>query len=321
MKIVFFGTPYFVLPIIETIHKEHKEKSGSSPIVAVVTQKPKPAGRKKALTYSAVDKWAFERNGRVKSTKNKIPILFDPDDVIKENIEADLGILAAYGAFIPKKVINYFPKGILNVHPSLLPKYRGASPIQATLVMGDEITGVSTIKLDEKLDHGPIISQFKEKVSANDTTKSLTERLFLRAAEVVSVLIVPYIKGKITPREQDHPKASFTTLIKKEHGFIDPKFLKLALQGKESKDEWEIPFIKDTSMKANPESIERFIKAMQPWPIAWTKVKIDAEEKRLKILRAHLENEKLALDEVQLEGKNPVSWKQFAQAYPKLKFT
>ncbi len=326
MKIVFFGTPDYVLPILDTLHKEFKERSSKSSIVAVVTQAARPAGRKKILTYSPVDAWAH---------KKKIPVFYNSQDLVEQKVEADLGILAAYGLIVPNNAIKYFPFGILNIHPSLLPKFRGASPIQASIISGDNETGVTIIKLDNKVDHGPIISQFKERVLPTDTTDSLRKRLFKQSAEVLVTLLPAYLKGKITPRKQDHKKATFTTLLKKEYGFIPPKYLDATLQGKSFKGKWKIPFIKDYTLNPTPYTLERFIRAMQPWPISWTYIQLNSKlkaqsSKRLKILRAHLEpntehralNTKqiLVLDEVQLEGKNPVSWKQFKQAYPKAKF-
>src|SRR3990167_7383010 len=153
MKIIFFGTPDYVLPILTNLHKKFVTGPGISPIVAVVTQSPKPTDRKRIILYTPVDKWAHER---------EIPTFYKAGELLKEDIVADLGICAAYGEIIPKTVINSFKFGILNVHPSLLPKFRGASPISAAIMAGDTQTGVSIIKMDEKVDHGPIITQFKE---------------------------------------------------------------------------------------------------------------------------------------------------------------
>ena len=313
MRIVFFGTPDYVLPILDSLHKEFRVKNEKSPVVAVVTQSPKPIGREKFIHYSEVDTWAYKR---------KIPVFFDSRELVKNNIEADIGILAAYGSIIPKDVIEYFAKGILNIHPSLLPAWRGASPVQATIVAGDTTIGATIIKLDEELDHGPIISQFKEEVIPNDTTDTLRNRLFERAAEVIKTLLPAYLKGKITPRPQEHEKATFTTLLKKDHGFIPPKYFSATLQGEAFKGKWEIGFIKDCTLNPNPFTLERFIRAMQPWPTAWSTIRIpgDKETKRLKILKTHLDSltishQSLIIDEVQLEGKTPVSWKQFKEAY------
>jgi len=311
MKIVFFGTPEYVLPIIESLHRKFSGKHGESPIVAVVTQKPRPTGRKQILTYSAVDTWAHRHN---------VPIFFDCRDLIKEEVKADLGVLAAYGEFIPDKVIKLFPHGILNIHPSLLPEYRGASPVQGSIVAGDKITGGTIIRLDSLLDHGPIISQFKEEIKDDDTTKTLRERLFIRSAKVLVELLKPYLAGKIKPKEQNHKKAIFTREFKKDFSFLPSKYLKSALEGIKIKEEMEIPFIKDHAAIPDAPFLNDFIRATCPWPNAWTIIKIAHQEKRLKILKAHLEKERLILDLVQLEGKGIVSWEEFKRGYPEVSF-
>ena len=321
MKIVIFGTPDYVIPILNSLHKEFRSRSGESPIVAVVTQKPKPIGRKQELSFSPVDTWAYRK---------KIPIYFEPLKIIQENIKADLGILASYGEIIPKKVIEHFPYGILNVHPSLLPKYRGASPVQSTILSGDTETGGTIIQIDELLDHGPIVCQFKEEVFDDDNTESLRKRLFERSAEVLISLIPAYIQKKITLHEQDHERAVITRQIKKEDGFIPPEYINKAIQGKTVKKNWEIPFIKNYSLVPNAYCLDRFIRAMYSWPVAWTNVNVTSDKKqvtrRLKIISAHVEKlvpsaYRLVPDIVQLEGKSPVASKQFLEGYPEAKFS
>ena len=282
MKIVFFGTPDYVLPVLSAIHKKFVTGPGVSPIVAVVTASPKPVGRRQILTYSPIDKWAHE---------HKIPIFYRAKDFLERRIEADFGVLASYGEIIPPGVINSFPKGILVIHPSLLPKFRGASPIPAAIINGETKTGVTIFKMDEKVDHGQIISQFKEDILPDDNGETLRNRLFEKSADVLIELIEPYLRNKIVPRVQDDSEATFTKITKKDDGKVD--------LGKD-----------------DPNEIERKLRAFYPWPGVWTLV----NGKRLKILKAHLENGKLIPDEVQLEGKNPVSWKQFNEAYPNLTF-
>lgn len=268
MRIVFFGTPDYVLPILTLLHKKFVTRSGLSPIVAVVTQSPKPTGRKQILTYSPIDKWAYE---------HKVPTFYDFNKPLPES---ELGVCAAFGSIIPKTVIDNFKFGILNIHPSLLPKYRGASPIQAAIASGDTQTGVTIIKMDEKVDHGPIITQFKEEIGPSDTTETLRVRLFERSALVLVELIEPYLQGKIKPKKQKDGEATFTKTTTKEDGFID------------------------LTLHRSPITVHNFIRAMFPWPCAWTRL---PDGKRLKLLPA---------DMVQLEGKNPVTRRQFEAAYP-----
>ena len=148
-------------------------------------------------------------------------------------------------------------------------------------------TYVSIMVMDEKMDHGPIVVQSKEEVFPDDTGESLRTRLFQKSVDILIETIEPYLKGKIKLKEQNHNEAIFTKILTKQDGFLE-------LTG------------------CDPVSTERFIRAMQPWPGTWTLI----DGKRLKILQAHLENEKLVLDEVQLEGKNPVTYQQFKEGYP-----
>lgn len=287
MKIIFFGTPDYVLPVLKKLHKYHE-------IVAVVTQPPKPVGREKQLTYSAIDTWAHKKH---------IPIHFEFDKLPK----ADLGVLAAYGKIVPESVISNLKLGILNIHPSLLPKFRGASPIQANIIEEPENIGVTIIKLDSKMDHGPIITQFKDELMPEDTLETVRKRLFKRSAQVLIDLIPNYLKGEIKLKEQNHKEATYTKILKKEDGFIDLK-------------------------KNSPQEIERRLRAYTPWPGIWTYVQltdnsklITNNKKRLRILKVHIESsvtshKLLVLDEIQLQGKNPVSWKQFKEAYPSFNF-
>ncbi len=311
MKIIFFGTPTVVLPILEILQRNFRTKDNPFPIRAVVTQPPKPVGRKKIRTFSPVDNWAYS---------HKIPAQYDFANLPS----ADLGICAAFGKIIPSTVINNLKFGILNIHPSLLPKYRGASPVQAAILAGEKQTGVTIIKMDEKMDHGPILCQFKEDILDSDTSGSLQTRLFNRAAEVLVSFIPAYIQGKINPKIQDESQASYTSLLKKEDGFIPPFYFAAALDGQKINEKWSIPFVKGLNLIPNPSSLDQFIRAMDPWPTAWTLVKVKGEKQktplRLKILKCHLEEEKLKPETVQLESKKPVNWKEFTQAYPDLEF-
>lgn len=321
MNIVFFGTPKEVVPVLEALHKIFKTKEGSS-IVAVVTQGPKKAGRKKRLTYSPVDEWAHKKD---------VPKFHDSKQILEYPLEPDIGVIVSYGEILKKNVINHFPKGIINIHFSLLPRYRGASPVQAAIVAGEVKTGITIMKIDEELDHGLILTQVKEEIKPDDTTETLKTRLFEKAIDLLIEVLPPYMEGKVRPKKQVESKASYTTLIKKSDGFINPQFVRKALEGGRSMDEWSIPFIKDFKLIPNPTSINNFIRALYPWPMAWTHVQLrpngkKGKEKRLKLLRAHLSKNLVAgspsliLDKVQLEGKKPVSWKQFGQGYPDFEF-
>jgi methionyl-tRNA formyltransferase len=310
LKIVFFGTPDYVLPILERLSKEFRVKN-ESPIVAVVTQKPMPVGRKQLLEYSPIDKWAHERN---------IPVYYDVNKLIEDGIKAEIGVLAAYGAILPENIIEYFPKGIINIHPSLLPKYRGASPIQGQIINGETETGVTIIKLDKQMDHGGILAQFTEDVLPLDTTDTLRTRLFEKSVEVVSEVMKPYMSGKITLKEQKHEDATYTRLIKKEFGLIPAKYIPDLMSGKEIGEDWNIEIVKDLVVKPTPQIVEKLSRALFPWPGIWTKFTNKGKERRLKLLEIKVVDNKLEINKVQIEGKNPVSWSEFKNGYPEAQF-
>ena len=307
MKIVFFGTPDYVMPVLTSLHRKFVTGPGKSPIVAVVTQSPKPTGRKQVLSYSPVDRWAHD---------HKIDTYYQASELVDNKVVADIGVLASYGQIIPQNVIDLFPQGILVIHPSLLPQFRWASPIPAALITNTNPTGITIIKMNEKFDKGPIVSQVKEDVLPDDTTESLRQRLFEKSAKVMIELFEPYLTGKIRLKPQTDEGASYARLVKKEDALVPTEVLAATLKGEVANTEWLISFMSNYSLTPNAESVERFIRAMKPWPVAWTKIKIaEDNEVRVKLLQAHLEDSKLVLDEVQMEGKTPVSWKQFKEAY------
>ena len=231
----------------------------------------------------------------------------------------DLFIIADFGQIIPKKILEIPKYGSLCLHPSLLPKYRGASPVQFAIINGEKETGVTIIKMDERVDHGPIIAQFKEEIKPDDTSESLYERLFAAGGQVLVTILPAWVEGRIKPRKQDHKQATYTKTLKREGGFIPGKDLRAAMEGKSL---------------AKAKEIKRKIRAFRPWPSTWTKIQLTTHNsqlttKRLKLLQAHLESPQipntkyqiLVLDKVQLEGKKPVTWKQFKEGYPEAKLS
>jgi len=198
-----------------------------------------------------------------------------------ENTKAEIGILAAFGKIIPKNVLNHFKYGILNIHPSLLPKYRGPSPVQTAILNGDKETGVTIIRLDEEIDHGPILGQTSELIKSDDTSLSLYQRLFPLGAELINKNAEKYIKNELELTLQDHKVATYTKMLKREDGYFDLD---------------------------NPPSLEKLdlmIRAYFPWPGAWTKW----NNKILKFLPEK---------KVQVEGKNLVNYKDFINGYANL---
>ena len=212
MKIIFFGTPEFAEIILDKLIK-----SGGFEIVGVVSTPDKQIGRKKVLTSPPV---------KILAEKNNLKIL--QPEKLDENfiselkkIKADLFIVAAYGKIIPKEILEIPEFGILNVHPSLLPKYRGASPIQTALLNGDKETGITIMKMDEKMDHGAIVHSTQITVNRDENYITLSKKLAEKSAEILIDVIPKYISGEIKLQEQNHSDATFCKIIKKEDGEID----------------------------------------------------------------------------------------------------
>ncbi len=286
-RIIFFGSDRCSALVLNQLVNDERFK-----IVGVVTLEAKPKGRKGEIVPNPVEHYA-----RTLFEILFFPIKkFDKKSINKfKKLKADVGVLAWYGKILPKEILAIPKHGVLNVHPSLLPKYRGPSPVQAAIMNGDKQTGATIFKMDEQMDHGPIVAQFKEKIKVNDTAETLYERLFTLGGEVLTTILPSYLEGSIELRKQNHKKATYTRLLRRGSGKID----------------W----------KTSDQKIERFIRALHPWPGSWTRVKILGykDTRRLKILKAHLERGKLVLDRVQLEGKKPVTWKQFQEGYPETK--
>jgi len=267
MKIIFMGTPEFSAVILEALVNSNYE------IAAVITNPDAPIGRKQILTPSPV---------KVLAEKNKIPVI-QLDEMRDFNV--DLAIVAAYGKIISKNVLDIPRYGMINVHPSLLPKYRGASPIQNAILNGDKKTGVTIMKLDKEMDHGEIISQVETQILGSDTYESLSQKLAILGAELLIKTIPDYTSGKIKPVKQNHAEATYTKIIKKEDGKID----------------WSKSAIE----------IERIVRAFYPWPIAWT----IWNGKVLKILEARIIGNKLEIKKLQLGGGKILSIKEFLNGH------
>lgn len=307
ISIVFFGSS----ENSKTVLKALKETNFS--ITMVITTAPHTAGRNKFLTKTPVHLYAEENQIPVQ-TPDKLDSRFQ---ILYSKQTFNLAIVADYSKKLPKKLINHPKHGTLNLHPSLLPKYRGSTPAQAAILNGDQETGISIIKMDEKFDHGPIISWSKEEIKPTDTAESLYKRLFEIGSQVLVTILPSWIEGRIITREQDHSKTTYSYRLTRNHGFIPWPIIQKAMIGKPIKsndlNQELLKYLKSASYQLSAISyklIERSIRAFYPWPGVWTKVKTKRGEKRLKILSSHLENNKLLLDEVQLEGQQPSTFNQ-----------
>ncbi|MGB9910989.1 MAG: methionyl-tRNA formyltransferase [Microgenomates group bacterium] len=264
--------------------------------------------------YSQVVLRNLQNWPKIEIKKVITPSLLKDIDLNKEE-KPLVGILASFGAIVPSHFLSFPQWGILNLHPSLLPKYRGPSPVQTAILNGEKTTGLSIIKMDEEIDHGPIVAQLEEEILPQDTAESLYFRLFSAGTQALRIILFPYLEGKIQPQPQNHQQATFTKKLTREDGFIPPQAIFLSLQGKSFP-----PFERLGIKIENAEKIWLMIKAFFPWPGTWTEIKIKNQAKRLKILQAHLKENKLVLDKVQLEGKKPVSFWQFQDGYPQATF-
>ena len=208
MHLVFFGTSEFAVPALAALVKTGYE-------VMVITTPDARVGRKQKLASSPV-KLAAKKFGlqilQPVSLKNYLGI---------RNLGLEIGVAAAYGKIIPAEIINFFPKGILNIHPSLLPKYRGPSPIQSALLNGDSETGVTIIRIDAEIDHGPIISSQGMAVSSKDLYKDLEKKLAKLGAELLVKVLPDYLARDYEVKPQDDTQATFTKMISRKDGQVD----------------------------------------------------------------------------------------------------
>jgi methionyl-tRNA formyltransferase len=211
-NIVFMGTPEFSVPSLEALLRTDFR------VVAVYTQPDRKAGRGQQVAASAVKQRALSRG------LNVIQIEKFKDAGTVEGLMAlapDLIVVAAFGLILPTEVLNLPKFGCLNIHPSLLPRYRGASPVATAILQGDEITGVSIMLLDAGMDTGPILNQREVTISDEDTADSLGLKLSKTGAELLIETLPLWIEGRIKPRPQDESAAIYSKMIKKEDGEID----------------------------------------------------------------------------------------------------
>lgn len=210
-QIIFMGTSFFAKEILKYLIENNLK------IKLVVTQPDKPAGRNKALKFSEVKIFAQENNLKLEQFSQ----LDDQALDVMKKIKPDLVIVASYGLIIPQKMLGQPQYGYINIHPSLLPKFRGSTPIQTALQQGLKETGVTIMKMDSKMDSGPILSQKKIEIDPKDTYLSLEKKLLETTGKFLSKTLGDYLEEKIHPQEQDHSQASYTKMIGKQDGKID----------------------------------------------------------------------------------------------------
>lgn len=211
MKICFWGTPRFAVYVLEEL-----DATGLRPTLLVCAP-DKPKGRKLTLTPPDTKAWALAHDVDVLQPAN-IDAAFMAE---LRNTEWDLFLVAAYGKILPRSVIDIPSHGTLNVHPSLLPLHRGASPLQSMILAGEKEVGVTIMKLDEEMDHGPIVSQARVELEDMLPASALRELLGREGGRLLAETLPEYMSGTLTPREQEHEKATYTRKFKKEDGQIE----------------------------------------------------------------------------------------------------
>ena len=302
MKIIFMGTPDFSVPTLEALLASEHE------VAAVVTQPDKPKGRGKEIHMSPVKECALKHNIPVYQ-----PIRARDEAFIVEMraLHPDAMVVIAFGQILPKSLLKLPKYGCINIHASLLPKYRGAAPIQWAVINGDEETGITTMLMDVEMDTGDMLEKTVVRLNPDETGGSLFDRLSLLGGDLILSTLNKLEKGEITPQPQEHEKATYVKKISKSMGDID----------------WTMDAV----------SIERLVRGLNPWPSAFTRL----NGKMLKIWEARvLEDPKkqapcgsvisadadglkvqtgkgiLCITSLQIEGKKRMDTAAFLRGYP-----
>lgn len=285
-KFIFWGTPDFAAVVLEKLIKADWLPA------AVVCNPDRPVGRKKIITPPPVKRFII--NGKLQ-TEILQPEKLDAEFKVKvSDFKPDFFVVASYGKIIPKEILDIPRLGTIVVHPSLLPKYRGSTPIQSAILNGEAETGTTLILADEKVDHGQIIAQ--KALENNELGIMNYDNLELKLAELSGDLLVEilpkYLNGEITPLTQDESQATYTKKFITQDGYVDPDALRKAQVG--------AGLEKDEAVM-----IERKVRALNPEPGVWTM----KDGKRMKILEAELTpDKKLKLKVIQFEGKKPLAY-------------
>ena len=249
MKIVFMGTPDFAVPCLERLIRNKYE------VLGVFTQPDKKSGRGQKFTYPPVKEFALKNNLRVFQ-----PVTLKDNEAYTaiKNLNSEAIVVVAYGKILPANILAIPKYGCINVHGSLLPKYRGAAPIQWAIINGEEKTGVTTMIMDEDLDTGDILLKAEAKIEKDDTSETLYTRLSNLGADLLIETLKKLEKGELFPQKQNEPDATYSKLLTKDIAEID----------------WNKPAGR----------IHNLVRGLIPWPIAYTKL----NSKKLKIFKTNV---------------------------------
>jgi methionyl-tRNA formyltransferase len=300
-RLVFFGTPSFALPCLQRLTQ------GPDGVVAVVTQPDREKGRGRKVVPSPVKEFAL-RAGLSLLQPEKVREV-DFQEKLK-TIGADLFVVAAYGQILPKTLLSFPKYGAVNVHASLLPRYRGSAPIAWAILNGEKKTGVTTMLMDEGMDTGDVLLQAEVPIHEDETTESLHDRLASLGAQLLLETLEKMKRKEIHPIPQDPSEATYAPMLRKEDGHID----------------WT----------RGAEEIDRQVRAFRPWPGAYTEwkgqilkiYKGEARKGRTKeragtvlwvssdFVEVETGKDSYLLKEVQLEGKRRMSIRDFLSGHP-----
>lgn len=248
MRVVFMGSPTFATPSLRALLEHHE-------VVLVVTQPDKPAGRGKKLAAPPVKQVAVEAGVEVVQPRSARKPEFA--EMLRAT-GAEVGVVVAYGKILPRAVLEAFPRGCINVHASLLPAYRGAAPIQWSIIKGETETGVAIMQLDEGMDTGPVLLERREPIRPDDTAGTLFDRLAPLGADALIEALAGLEAGSLEPTAQDESAASYAPMLKKSDGEVD----------------WSKPAA----------DVVNLIRGVDPWPGAYTSL----DGKRLKLFGARV---------------------------------
>ncbi len=297
IKTLFLGSNHEALETLKTLNENPDFE-----IVAVITQPDKPTGRRKEIIETDIKKYCKGKNITVYHTENKIERYEEALEIFKP----ELNVCKSFGEIIPEFFLDFPKYKSINIHFSLLPKYRGAVPIQMAILNDEKNTGISIVKMDKNLDAGNILAQFKEEIKKDDTNITLRKRLVEKTTLVLPNVLIKWVNGNIQEQVQDESKATYCYKedISKERAKIDFK-------------------------KHTAEKVDRMVRAFVPWPIAWTiingkktkifDVKIN-EDKILKPKESSTEDLKLLIGtkkgtieilKLQMESKKVMDTKEF----------
>ncbi len=291
MKFIFFGTPKEAVLVLNRL------KARDFLPALVVTAPDRPAGRGLNMEESPVALWAKEHNIPVykpESLKNEETI------TIIKNAEFDLGIVFAYGKIIPQSILDIPKKGTLNIHPSLLPLYRGPAPVEGAILAGENETGVSIMVLDSQMDHGPILAQEKITISnqapngsqkdsnSEETVPVILKKLVTIGAEKLAAILPDFLSGKLKAQEQDHDKATYTKKITKSDGEI--------------------------RLTDDPVELYKKYRAYYGWPGLFFFEQVTDKKTRVIIKKARFENGQFIIERVLPEGKKEINYNDYSRS-------